>query len=84
MRVETEVNFESTNGSLTSQRYETEVHSFTQFVELLEKEFTSHNFTLDIDSGHALLTRITASEFELDCPNNSISVFSDIVACGKY
>ncbi|XP_052070045.1 sushi, von Willebrand factor type A, EGF and pentraxin domain-containing protein 1-like isoform X2 [Mytilus californianus] len=81
MIINTDISFESGNGTLTSQQYETEVNTFTEFMNSLETELKSDNFTLVINDQHAHLLEMTANDLELDCPDNSVPVFSTIVAC---
>ncbi|CAG2241794.1 unnamed protein product [Mytilus edulis] len=81
MIINTDISFESGNGTLTSQQYETEVFTYTEFLKSLETELKSDNFTLVIHDQYAHLLEMTSNNLELDCPDNSVPVFSTIVAC---
>lgn len=83
MIINTDISFESGNGTLTSQQYETEVFTYTEFLKSLKTELKSDNFTLIINDQYAHLLEMTSNNLELDCPDNSVPVFSTIVACGK-
>ncbi|XP_076073438.1 uncharacterized protein LOC143045037 isoform X3 [Mytilus galloprovincialis] len=81
MKINTDISFESGNGTLTSQQYEIEVYTYTEFLSSLETELKSDNFTLIINDQHAYLLEMTSNDLQLDCPDNSVPVFSTIVAC---
>ncbi|CAG2206584.1 unnamed protein product [Mytilus edulis] len=81
MIINTEIYFESGNDTLTSQQYEAEVNTFTEFITSLETDLKSDNFTLTSDDQYANLLEMTSNELLLDCPANSVPVFNTFIAC---
>ncbi|XP_063444324.1 sushi, von Willebrand factor type A, EGF and pentraxin domain-containing protein 1-like [Mytilus trossulus] len=81
MIITTEIYFESGNDTLTSQQYEAEVNTFTEFITSLETDLKSDNFTLTSDDQYVTLLGMTSNELLLDCPANSVPVFNNIIAC---
>ena len=83
MKINTEVYMDSGNTTLTSHQYEVEVFTVMKFLQALESDMSSDNVLFIINNQNAYLLNMTFSDLKLDCPENSVQVFNNIVACGK-
>lgn len=80
MIIDMELYFESENNSLTSQEYENEASTISAITHSLQASNVSFSSN---DSNVMILVTMKSDGLSVECPQNSIPVFYDIIGCSK-
>lgn len=83
MIVNADISFEFGNGTLTSHQYETEMYTIIELTNSLEADLKSDNFPLVLNGQHTYLLELTSSDIQIDCSDNSLAVYNNIISCGR-
>lgn len=84
MKVDVEIYFGTENTTITSVEYEKEVLTVTELMFVIENEFSLENVTLVRANHTTYLLGISSNGLEIECPDNAVPVYGNIISCSKY